>query len=257
MFLERISNSKRETWNQCRLKYKYKYVHFYEPFDEGSGDAMAFGSFIHRILELGVEAKDLETLQQIGEQVRGNYKFDKSYDKKTDVCLRNFLRFNAQLCEAGQTEAWFNNEVEPGMVSHGVIDRCVQGREGGLLVIDYKTSKREKTKMELYQDKQGQTYVDAKSKETGIPVERITFGHYYPLTNNFVTVKYTRPQILKNRKEIIRDGWNIRKAKTDDLIPMENQFCNWCQYKSGCSIHSPQPLIEETLKHAKRQPKKT
>jgi CRISPR/Cas system-associated exonuclease Cas4 (RecB family) len=217
---------------------------------------MAFGSFIHRILELGVEAKSLDALLQIAEQERSNYKFGKEYEPKIEVCLRNFLRFNAQLCEAGRTEGWFTHEIEPGLFSNGIIDRVVKGREGGILVIDYKTAKREKTKFDLSQDKQGLTYVDAMSNELGLAVEKITFGHYYPLTNNFITVRYTRAQVAKNRKDTIREAWNIRKAKTADLQPMENQFCNWCQFKSGCSIHTPQPLIEETLKNATKQPKR-
>lgn len=256
MFCEKISHSKRSTWAECRLKYKYKYVDYFEPFDPGSGSAMAFGSYIHRILELGVECTSLDQLLRIAEEERGNYDFEKSYESKIEVCLRNFLRFNAQLSEAGRTEYWFHNEIEAGIASNGIIDRCVKGREGGLLIIDYKTSKREKTSFELSQDKQGMTYVDATSDETGVPVEKIVFGHYYPLTNNFVTVRYNKAAILKNRKEIIREVWNIRKAKMEDLKPMENQYCRWCEFRSGCSIHSPAPLIEETLKNAKKSERK-
>ena len=90
----------------------------------------------------------------------------------------------------------------------------------------------------------------------GVPIEKITFGHYYPLTNNFVTVKYNKPTILQNRNNLIREVWNIRKAKKEDLKPQENQFCNWCNFKSGCPLHSPESLVESTLANAKRTPKK-
>jgi hypothetical protein len=97
MFCNTISNSKRETFRQCRLKYKYNYVDRYEETDKGNSDALHFGSFIHEIFEHNTHATTLEQLLQYGESIRDKYTFGDSYIPKIEKCCRNFLRFNASL----------------------------------------------------------------------------------------------------------------------------------------------------------------
>ena len=55
MFINTISESKSKIYSECHLKYKYRYINRYEE-EAGNADALHFGSYIHRILELGVDA---------------------------------------------------------------------------------------------------------------------------------------------------------------------------------------------------------
>ena len=123
-------------------------------------------------------------------------------------------------------------------------------------MIDYKTSKREKSRFDLFEDSQGMSYVYAAHKTYDIPIENITFAHYYPLTDNMVTVKYTSAGLIKHNKRIVEDVWNIRKAKKVDLKPSENQYCNWCGFKSLCPVFNPAQLVEERLQNATKKPKR-
>ena len=169
------------------------------------------------------------------------------------MCLKNFLRFNATLPEVGISEQHFELEVAEGITINGYIDRIIKGKEGGYLVIDYKTSKREKSKIDLYQDPQLKGYVYAVHKMYNVPLNKITAAHYYPLTNTFVNVQYTSNQIHSHIKAVVNDVWKIRKAKKEDLVPMRNQFCNWCSYKSLCTEFNECSLVEHRLSEAKKK----
>tara|TARA_R110000824_G_scaffold351071_1_gene537997 strand:+ start:23634 stop:24398 length:765 start_codon:yes stop_codon:yes gene_type:complete len=254
MFINTISNSKRDTFKQCKLKYRYRYVDRLPDYDISNTDALHFGSYIHQIFEDGVEASDLSGLQHLAEQNRDNYKFNKSYEPKIELCLKNFLRFNATLPEVGVSELHFDLEVAEGITINGYIDRIIKGKEGGYLVIDYKTSKREKSKVELYQDPQLKGYVYAVHKLYNVPLNKITAAHYYPLTNTFVNVQYTANQIWAHIRSVVDDVWKIRKAKKVDLVPMRNQFCNWCSYKSLCPEFTETCIIEKRIQEIKEKP---
>ena len=253
MFINTISNSKRDTFKQCKLKYRYKYVDKFEEPDLSNTDALHFGSYIHKIFEDGVQASKISELETISEKVKSSYKFAKSYDNKVERCLKNFLRLNASFSEVGTTEQHFDIEINDGITLNGYIDRIIKGKEGGYLVIDYKTSKREKSKIDLYQDDQLKGYVFAVHKLYGVPLERITAAHYYPLTDNLVTVSYSSNQIRAHIKKIVDDVWKIRKMKKCEMSPMVNEYCNWCAYKSYCPEFNDNVLVESRVSKAPKK----
>ncbi len=256
MFINTISNSKRDTFNQCKLKYRYRYVERIDDYDSSNTDALHFGSYIHQIFEDGIKATEISELNKLAEDNKETYSFSSAYDKKIEPCLKNFLRLNASLPEEGIPEQHFDLEVAEGITMNGYIDRIVKGKEGGYLVIDYKTSKREKSKVELYQDPQLKGYVYAVHKLYDVPLNKITAAHYYPLTDNLVTVQYTANQIHSHIRSVVDDVWKIRKAKKCDLVPVRNQFCNWCGYKSLCPEFTENSLIDQRLDEAKSKKKK-
>ena len=255
MFINTISNSKRDTFNQCKLKYRYKYVDRLEEYDISNTDALHFGSYIHKIFEDGANSTELRQLTQISEELKGNYKFSSAYNAKIEPCLKNFLRLNASFPEVGTSELHFDLEIAEGITLNGYIDRIIKGKDGGYLVIDYKTGKREKSKVELYQDPQLKGYVYAVHKLYDIPLSKITAAHYYPITDHLINVQYTSNQIHAHIKSVVDDVWKIRKAKKLDLFPMRNKFCNWCSYKSLCPEFTTTCLVEQRLTEAKKKGK--
>tara|TARA_R110000737_G_scaffold350672_3_gene390351 strand:+ start:459 stop:1280 length:822 start_codon:yes stop_codon:yes gene_type:complete len=251
MFINKISNSKFNVWKECKLKYKYKYVDYYSEPDGDNTKALHFGSYIHQVLEDGVNATTLEEMVRFSDDVKGNYKLHPDYEGKEIKCFKNFLKFNAQLGKTVGTELRYEVDLAEGILGNGIIDRVIQGEAGGLLVIDYKTSKREKTKIDLYQDPQLMGYVFALSKMMNVPIEKITAAHYYPLTNNFVTVKYSKSQIAGYQQKTVSEVWRIRKAKKEELTPMRNQYCNWCAFKTACPQFATPDQICESLEKLK------
>ena len=170
MYIKTISESKFQTFKQCQLKYCYRYVDRLPEPEESNTDALHFGSYIHKILEDGVNAESQEELVRIAEEVKGTYKVSKKYEGKDLKCIDNFLEFNPKLEETLATELAFEVPVKDDITLNGIIDRVVKGKDGGYLIIDYKTSKREKSKVELYQDSQLKGYVYAISKLYETPV---------------------------------------------------------------------------------------
>jgi len=161
------------------------------------------------------------------------------------------------LGETVGTEVVFEVPVKDDITLNGIIDRVIKGDDGGYLIIDYKTSKREKTKVELYQDTQLKGYVYAISKLYEVPISKIVAAHYYPLTNNFVHVQYSVPQINAHLRKIVDEVWKIRKKKKDEMRSNRNEFCNWCAYKTACpefcTMHEVQKTIEELKARKKKK----
>jgi len=258
MFINTISESKSKTFKECQLKYRYRYVDRIKEIAKNT-DALHFGSYIHKILEDGYQANSLADLTVIAENVKKDYSFSETYNPKIKVCLENFLRFNATLAETVATEMVYEivHDAEKDIKLNGIIDRIIKGKDGGYLVIDYKTSKRELTELDLYQDRQMMGYAYAIHKKLGVSLDNIVVAHYYPLTNHFVTCKYSANQIHQYLREKIDQIWKIRKMKKADFQPMQNQFCNWCGYKSMCPEFNSGLVCEQRLQALKDAKKTT
>jgi len=260
MYIKTISESKFQTFRQCQLKYRYRYVERLPEPEETNTEALHFGSYIHKILEEGVNAQNEEELVQIAEEVKGSYKVSKKYTGKDLRCISNFLKFNAKLENTLATELVFEVPIKDDMTLNGIIDRVIKGKDGGYLIIDYKTSKREKSKVELYQDSQLKGYVYAISKLYDTPISNVVAAHYYPLTNNFVFVQYSVPQINSHLRKVVDEIWKIRKKKKEELRATRNEFCNWCAYKGACpEFNDPMQCTKkiEELKAKKKSSSKS
>lgn len=221
--------------------------------DRSNADALHFGSYIHKIFEDGVQSKSLGELQRIAEDLRPSYDFNKSYTPKIEKCLKNFLKFNSSLSKTIGTETQFEINLDSTLKITGVIDRVIQGKNGDILIIDYKTSRKEKSKFELYQDDQLTMYTLAASRLYNKPVNKIIVGHYYPLTNNLVTVKLTNAQVSSFVRQIKADAWKIRKMRNNEFKTSRNEFCNWCSFQNRCpEFNDPitvKRIIEEEIKN--------
>ena len=237
------------------MKYRYRYVDRLEE-DRSNADAMHFGSYIHKIFEDGVGATTYKELELLAAKHAPNYSFDDSYKPKIGICLKNFLRLNASLNEVGDAELIYTVDAAEDITLNGIIDRVIKGNDGGYLIIDYKTGKREKTNLELFDDPQLQGYCYALHKMKNIPAKDITVAHYYPVSDNLVTIQYSDAQIATYLKNKIEEVWRIRKCTLDDLHPSRNQFCNWCGYKSMCPIFNDKTLVQKRLDEAKKQSSK-
>ena len=66
MYIKGFSPSKLNTFDECQLKYKYKYIHYLKEMynEKASKDALQYGSYIHKILEDGVHCTTVEELRE-------------------------------------------------------------------------------------------------------------------------------------------------------------------------------------------------
>jgi len=221
-------------------------------------DALDFGSYIHKILEKGYQKTSLEDLLTIAAEVKKNYKITEKKDSNTETCLRNFLKFNGPLTETVGVELIYDIKYdEKNDISlNGIIDRVVKSPQGEYLVIDYKTGKRELKKHELYQNHQMQGYAYAVHKLFKVPIDKITVAHFYPVTGNLVTVRFSWAQISSYLRNKIDTVWKIRKKKKEEFPPSKNEYCWWCGYSSMCpEFSNPHQIAESKRKHEDRKKK--
>lgn len=236
MFINNISASKSDIIDQCLWKYNLKYILKIPGFGSKNEESLNFGSFIHKVFELGYKDNDVKQLMKLAEQERSTYKVQFQMNDKILRCVENFVLWNQKLGETVATEQMvtvpLDKEHDINFV--GVIDRVVKGTDGGYLVIDYKTSKKEKSKKDLLQDKQLMGYAYAINQLYNVDFSNIWCGHYYPVTNTFNVVKFTKLQIWNWKKKELEKVWRIRKKKKDEFPPQENIFCDWCEFKPVC-----------------------
>lgn len=236
MFINSISASKSDIISQCLWKYKLKYILKLPGFGSKNEDALNFGSFVHKVFELGYKENDFKSLMRIAEQERSTYKVPFHENDRLKKCIENFLLWNQNLGETLATEKMYEIPLDEknDIKFIGIIDRIIKGSDGGYLVIDYKTSKREKRKKDLMDNSQLIGYAWAVHTIHGVPYEKIWCAHYYPVTGNFVPVRFSRFQAENWKKKQIDKVWRIRKRKTEEFYAQENVFCDWCEFKDAC-----------------------
>ena len=252
MFINNFSASKLSTYEECPLKYKLRYVDRLDPVfnDNSNTDALHYGSFVHKVFEDGVEAETMEDLMEIANKERDNYDFPKSkFQNFKDMC-KNFLKLNATLNEVGEAEQRFKfqfGDPEKDMNVNGIIDRIIKSESGKYLVIDYKTSKRPISQMDLFRDDDMKMYAYAVTQLYSVSVKDVTLAHFYPHLDKLVTVRFCAADIASFLKKVQERMWKIRKMKKDDFSACHNKFCNWCGYKGVCPKFNDQMLIEQRM----------
>lgn len=252
MFINTISPSKSDTYSQCNLKYYLRYHTKLERKPKNES-ALNFGSFIHKVFEEGYQAKDLKTLHSIAEKYRKEYHISYAYNQKIDICISNFFRFNQNLSETIATEMKYEVPLGTDITQNGIIDRVIKGTSGGILVIDYKTSKKEKSELTLLQDGQLKAYCHAANTLYKVPYDKIVCAHYYPMTNNFVKVRFNRGQIYGFIKGETQRIWEIRKKKKEEFKPSVNEFCDWCDYQEVCPQFVSPLILSQRLDELKKK----
>jgi RecB family exonuclease len=261
MFINRLSPSKLKCYNDCKLKYKLRYIDYLdEDFNPNTNtDALQYGSYIHKIFEDGNDATTIEELQTIAADLRDSYHFGPEKDKNTQKNLRNFLALQEKLrskCEDVSTEMFFAVEVGDDITLNGIIDRIVKNEKGEYLVIDYKTSKQAISKMDMFKDPQMIIYAFAIHKMFNVPYSKIRVAHYYPHLDKIVDLTYTSGHININIKKALKKVWDIRKRKKDDFFAEPNRYCRWCGYYDICPKgNGSEQLLQETVMEHKEKKK--
>lgn len=249
MFINTISASKSDIIDQCLWKYYLKYILKIPGFGSKNEEALNFGSFIHKVFELGYRETDKKELMKIAESQRSVYHIPFQMNDRINSCISNFLQWNAKMGETLSTEGFVEEFLDEknDIKFIGVIDRVIKGKDGGYLVVDYKSSKREKKTKDLLDDKQLMGYAWAISQRYKVDVSKVWCAHFYPVTGNFYPVQFSRMQIAMWKKKEIDKVWRIRKKKKDDFPAQSNIFCDWCEMKDVCEKFTSKDLVCKRL----------
>lgn len=249
MFINTISASKSDIIDRCLWKYYLKYVLRIPGFGSKNEESLNFGSFIHKVFELGYKETDLKELMKIAESQRETYHIPFQMNERIKSCVSNFMRWNATIGETvsleGLVELYLDEKNDIKFI--GVIDRVVKGKNGGYLVIDYKSSKREKKTKDLLDDKQLMGYAWAISTKYNVPINQVWCAHYYPVTGNFYPVQFSKMQIEMWKRKEIDKVWRIRKKTKDQFPAQSNVFCDYCEMQDACEKYHSKEVVCKRL----------
>lgn len=245
------SHSKLSTFEQCPLKYKYKYIDKLKPLIENTIEAH-LGSAVHDTLEwLYNSVKEKPNIVPSIEQIITYYAdaWQKSYSKnilivKKELSSKDYFNKGVEFLINYYTKHFpFKDgtiecekriviELNSDVKLQGYIDRLVYNSETEEYEIhDYKTANTLPTQEKIENDRQLALYSVAIKELFGQDKEVCLIWHYLA-HNQKICSKKTNRQLEELKQEIIE---LIKEIEATENFPaQESALCNWCEYKKAC-----------------------
>jgi putative RecB family exonuclease len=256
------SHSRLSSFEQCKLKYKFRYIDKIIPDIEKTIESH-LGSMVHDTLEwLYTEVKKGkipsvdEVIVHYSENWQENYEDEipimrknltsGDYFNKGVEYLMNYYNSHKPFVEntiAVEKHIIFDLDENGDYKIRGFIDRLVYNLETGEYEVhDYKTSKNLPSQEILDKDRQLALYSIAIKETYGVEKRVILVWHYLA-HNKRVHSKRTDEQL----KQLKEDTLNLIKEiqTTIDFPPTKSALCNWCEYKSICPAWGNKPPIKQ------------
>lgn len=248
----KTSYSRMSTWLRCPSKYKLKYIDGAD--DERTSSALVFGSAIHEAAEayfLGVRNGVTPGVDEI------TGIFDRAFDDSVELAaemdapmawgrikrddlrdrghalLAKFLEKVDKDIRVLDVERHFEVEIEPGRIIEGIIDLVLQD-QGGVRVVDIKTSASSLGPEKLDYDAQPTVYMFAAEQLYGQPVA----FEYWTLikTKQPRFTIYPVHRTAVDRAELIEGLRQVEAATALGVFPRRRDWhCTGCEYRDRCS----------------------
>ncbi len=245
------SHSRLSTFEQCPLKFKYRYIDKIYPDIEKSIEAH-LGSCVHDTLEwlyIEVQNKNIPTIDNL--IVKYSEAWQKTFKPNFIIVKKQFTAkdyFNKgiqflvdyytkhQPFQDGTLELEkkirLNLDKEGEYKILGFIDRLVKNPETDEYEVhDYKTANSLPTQEKIDQDRQLALYAIAIKDLYGQDKEVCLVWHYLAHNKKLVS-KRTNQQLDMLKQETMQ---LIKKIETTTEFPCNKSvLCGWCEYKQMC-----------------------
>jgi len=246
------SHSKISTFEQCPLKYKFKYIDKIEML--GKSIESLLGFCVHSVLEYlydEVKSKRIPAIEEIikvySETWEENFHeniiivkqefnesdyFNKGVQFLVSYYTKNFP-FDDNTLETEKRIEIILDENEAECISIiGYIDRLAHNTEKNEIEIhDYKTANSLPAKEKIENDRQLALYSIAIKKEFGNDKKICLIWHY--LAHNIKICSYRTDEQLENLKREILES--INEIESASEFPSNKSIlCGWCEYKGVC-----------------------
>lgn len=264
------SHSRLSTFEQCRYKYKLKYIDKIPSPIEKSIEAH-LGDCVHNALEwlykniingkipeveeviekysLTWSEKDSENMKIVRDLTKKDY-FNKGVKFLIDYYFKN-KPFDDGTIET-EKKIWVTLEKNFPHKLIGFIDRLVFNKETGEYEIhDYKTANTLPSKDKFETDRQLALYSIAIKENYGN--KPVLLKWHYLNYNMQITSKRSDEDLQKLRKDIIELIGKIEK--TTEFPPQKTPLCEWCEYKPYCKAWGNS--IPENLRKKEEIPNET
>ena len=247
------SHSRLQTFEQCRLKFKYQYIDKIKKPEEETVEAFV-GSRVHDTFQklyddlLLERANSLEELQAHFRElwnrnwtpevkiVREGMTPD-NYREYGEKCIRNYYEiyhpFDQRQTIKTEAHIVFPLDGSGGHEFQGYIDRLARRPDGTWEIHDYKTSRSLPTQADVDKDRQLAIY------QIGLPsqwegVENVDLIWHYVALDTTLRSTRTADQLEKLRTQTV--GLIDEIESTTDFPPQKGNLCNWCEFKPDCPL---------------------
>ncbi len=249
------SHSKLETFENCALRYRFKYIDRIEKPDEQGVEAF-LGKRVHEGLQKLYE--DLRggrthSLDEILKSYREGWRrqwapgikivrrgaTERDYLLYGETCLTNYYRRYSPFAQSETlaTEEHFQFPLGSNScyAMQGYIDRVGRRADGTYEIHDYKTSRRLPTQDAVDCDRQLGLYQIALQKERPDARSVDLFWHYMGHDRTLRSTRQPKQlvQLCETTTKLIE---NIEREKRFE--PHKSPLCDWCEYKPECPVWS-------------------
>jgi putative RecB family exonuclease len=233
-----LSVSKIKTFEQCRAKYKFSYI---DKLPRKEWDFLAFGSFLHEVLEDFHKAFLENPNQDFGLVMTKVFKCVSETFKDR---INNEQKENAAAIIKKYVNDLYKNECLPNVLSvekpfyidingkvllNGFIDRVDLDKDGIIHVSDYKTTKDRKYLNDFFQLI---TYAYVLMTENAdlkkVRASFILLRHNMDL----ITKEYSRKQVATVATKFLKYADEIAEEKL--WRPNPQFLCKYCDYLDHC-----------------------
>ncbi len=255
------SHSKLSVFEQCPLKFKYRYIDKIIPEIEKSIEAH-LGKAVHSTLEWLYTSVKEKTIPTLDETI---IYYSKIWQKdfspkikivKEELTHKDYFNKGIQfLIEYYTKHRPFEDgtlELEKKIILNlnekyriiGYIDRLVKNLQTGEYEIhDYKTANNLPKQEDVDNDRQLALYALAIKQLFG-EEEKVCLVWHYLAHNKKITSKRTDEQLKQLKQETIE---LIKKIESTQEFPAcKSKLCDWCEYKEMCSAHGNSQATQKT-----------
>ena len=257
-----FSHSRLSTFEQCKLKYKFRYIDKIIPDIEKTIESH-LGSVVHSTLEWlynEVKKKKIPSVDEVVINYSQNWKEDydeeipiikkymtaKDYFNKGVQFLINYYIKHKPFDDntlAVEKRILIDLDEEGKYKIIGFIDRLVYNlKTREYEVHDYKTSGRLPSDEQIENDRQLALYSIAIKELYGKEKGVILVWHYLSF-NKRIDSRRTNEQLNKLKEDTLKLIKEIEA--TINFPPKKSNLCHWCEYKPICPAWGNKPPIKQ------------
>lgn len=245
------SHSRLETFENCRLRFKYKYLDKIVP-EIPKGIEAHLGSMVHETLEWlykKVMEKKIPSITDVidfySEKWRANLSQDflivrkemkpeDYFNRGVEFLVNYYLKHQPfkdnTIATEHKIEIDLDETGEKKLI--GYIDRLVHNLEKNEIEIhDYKTSASVLSKEKIENSRQLALYSLA-IKETFGKDKKVSMVWHFLAHDMKISISRTNEQLEQLRKRVIELINEIEQTK--DFPANKSRLCDWCEYKNIC-----------------------
>ncbi len=147
------------------------------------------GIVTHRIFHWFHSDKTKDRMLEAADTFCKKYKFTLEEYATLIQSIENFFEFDwDHLGETLSTEKKLSYK-DGSKYRTVILDRIIRTKDNKIIIIDYKTNKKEQSKDKLSNSFQMNRYAKVCSLRSGVPLDDISIALYYPVTNSFIITK--------------------------------------------------------------------